>query len=165
VQGAENGELREAAAFSGTWPHHRDAVVGRKKCNDESMSGVSTFEELRAWQQARKLVTIVRSLVLGATWRRELSLADQLVRAARSVMSNIAEGFESNTAAEFNRYLGMARSSCAELRSQLYEARDAGLLNDEEQESIMVHARSTSNLVSALKIAVEKRVKSRKQRH
>jgi four helix bundle protein len=81
-----------------------------------------------------------------------------MLRAARSVMSNLAEGFESNSSAEFNRYLGMARGSCAEVRSRLYEAQDAALISLSRQEELATLAKSASNLVSALKIAVEKRI-------
>jgi four helix bundle protein len=77
-------------------------------------------------------------------------------------MSNIAEGFESNGAAEFNRYLGMARGSCAELRSQLYEAPDANLLEEVRQGELSALAKSTSNLVGSLKIAVEKRIPNKR---
>jgi four helix bundle protein len=73
-------------------------------------------------------------------------------------MSNISEGFESNSAREFNRYLGMARGSCAELRSQLYEAQDANLIGLARQAELVTLAKSTANLVSALKIAVERNI-------
>jgi four helix bundle protein len=124
------------------------------------MGGIKRFEELHAWQEARKLLLGIRIMVKGESWRREYSLADQMLRAARSTMSNVAEGFESTTSAEFNRYLGMARSSCAELRSHLYEARDAGLIDSDAHATSMAQVRSVSNLVSALKIAVERRMKT-----
>jgi four helix bundle protein len=128
------------------------------------MTAARVFEELRAWQQARKLVAAVHLALRYERLGRDRSLADQLLRAARSVMSNIAEGFESNTHAEFNRYLGMARSSCAEVRSQLYEAQDAVLIGQTRLEELSVLAKSTSNLVSALKISVEKRIPRKKPR-
>ena len=42
-------------------------------------------------------------------------------------MSNIAEGFEGGGAAEFHRFLVMAKGSFAELRNQLYIALDVAL--------------------------------------
>jgi four helix bundle protein len=128
------------------------------------MAGVRTFEDLKAWQQARKLVAGVRAATASGNLRRDQSFTDQILRAARSVMSNIAEGFESNSRAEFNRYLGIARGSCAEVRSQLYEAKDADCLETSSQEQLMDLAKSTANLVSALKISVERKLspKSRK---
>ena len=122
------------------------------------MAAARMFEDLYAWQQARKLVAAVRAAIRDEKLGKDRSLSDQMLRAARSVMSNISEGFESNSHAEFNRYLGMARGSCAELRSQLYEAQDAKLIDLARQQQLSILARSTSNLVSSLKIAVEKRI-------
>ena len=77
-------------------------------------------------------------------------------------MANIAEGFESSTAAEFNRYLGIAKGSAAEVRSHLYVALDAKLMTKADFESMMRLGKSTSELVSALKLSVIKRIESRK---
>jgi four helix bundle protein len=57
---------------------------------------------------------------------RDFGLTNQLRRAAVSVMSNIAEGFESNTTRSFLRYLRIAKASLAEVRCQLYVAVDTG---------------------------------------
>ncbi len=50
-------------------------------------------------------------------------------RAAVSIMSNIAEGFESRTRGLFREYLGRAKGSAGELRAQTYVAKDAGYLS------------------------------------
>ena len=76
-------------------------------------------------------------------------------------MSNIAEGFESNSRSEFNRYLGMARASCAEVRSHLYEVQDAEFVEPGLQDELIAVAKSTANLVSALKISVERKLGNR----
>jgi four helix bundle protein len=52
-------------------------------------------------------------------------------RAAVSIMSNIAEGFESRTQALFIEFLGRAKGSAGELRSQLYIARDHHYMDQE----------------------------------
>jgi len=62
----------------------------------------------------------------------EFGLRDQMRRAAVSIMSNIAEGFESQTQAMFIKYPAYAKGSAGELRAQLYIARDQGYLTDEE---------------------------------
>lgn len=78
-------------------------------------------------------------------------------------MANIAEGFESSTAAEFNRFLGIARASSAEVRSHLYVAFDAKLIDQSQFESIMKLGKSTSELVSGLKLSVMRRIELNKK--
>jgi len=53
-------------------------------------------------------------------------------RASVSIMSNIAEGFESQIQAMFIKYLGYAKGSAGELRAQLYIARDQSYISDED---------------------------------
>ena len=62
----------------------------------------------------------------------DFGLRDQIRRAAVSVMSNIAEGFNSRTQKRFIDYLGRARGSAAEVQSQLYLARDRGYVSEEQ---------------------------------
>lgn len=79
------------------------------------------FEDLLVWQQSRELVKIIYSMSDG--WK-DRSLQDQIRRAAVSVLSNIAEGFERGTKEEFLYFLYIARGSCGEVRAQLYVAVD-----------------------------------------
>lgn len=84
-----------------------------------------SFEELEVWQRARLLaVNIYRQLRSC----RDYGLRDQLIRAAISIASNIAEGAERGSKAEFKRFLNIAKGSAAELRTQLYIAADAGVI-------------------------------------
>jgi four helix bundle protein len=85
------------------------------------MSGkVVRFEDLVAWQMAMELTARVYELTELPAVQRDFALVDQLRRAAISVPSNIAEGFERGTRAEFHHFLSIAKASCAELRTQLY---------------------------------------------
>jgi four helix bundle protein len=47
-------------------------------------------------------------------------------------MSNVAEGYESQTENVFIRHLGIAKGSCGEVRSQLYVALDQQYITEEE---------------------------------
>ena len=90
------------------------------------------FEDLRAWQTARSLTNHVYEVSGKEGFENDWALKDQIRRAAISVMSNISEGFESRTRAQFIDFLGIAKGSAGEVRSQLYIARDQGYLNDGE---------------------------------
>jgi len=96
------------------------------------MSGITRFEDIKAWQTARELTILVYAMTKQANFDRDFGLRDQIRRAAISVMSNIAEGFESRTDVQFINYLGTARASAGEVRAQLYIAHDQGYLKDEE---------------------------------
>ena len=93
---------------------------------------VERFEDLIAWQKARKLTGRIYRISNEGNFARDFNLKDQIRRAAVSVMSNIAEGFERNSAADFHRFLVMAKASCAELRNQLYIALDVAHVPEEE---------------------------------
>ncbi len=82
------------------------------------------FEDLQAWSKARDLVNGVYRLCKDSGLAKDFGLRDQLQRAAVSVMSNIAEGFERAGIAEKNHFYNMARASCGEVRSLLYVVED-----------------------------------------
>ena len=100
------------------------------------MSAITRFEEIRAWQTARALTKQVYEVSGQAGFARDYGLRDQLRRAAVSVMSNIAEGYESQTQEQFIRYLGYAKASAGEVRSQLYVALDVGYLDQAQFEAL-----------------------------
>lgn len=61
------------------------------------MPTITRFEEIEAWQTARELTKMIYSITDVGKISRDFGLKDQLRRASVSVMSNIAEGFESKT--------------------------------------------------------------------
>jgi len=61
------------------------------------MATISRFEEIEAWQTARELTRQIYTLTRSGQFARDFGLSDQMRRAAVSVLSNIAEGFESRT--------------------------------------------------------------------
>jgi len=83
---------------------------------------IEKFEDLIAWQKARKLTRQIYKATNEGNFARDYGLKDQIRRAAVSSMSNMAEGFERGGLVEFQRFLAIAKGSCAELRTQLYVA-------------------------------------------
>jgi len=96
------------------------------------MSTVKQFEDLEVWKSSRQFTRLVYELSGHGTFSKDHGLKDQICRAAVSIMSNIAEGFESQTQSQFIRYLGIAKASAGEARSQLYIALDLGYMNKEQ---------------------------------
>ena len=90
------------------------------------------FEEIEAWQMARAFNQKIHELIVTSGIERHFALKDQMYRSAGSVMDNIAEGFERGSNGEFKCFLGYAKGSCGELRSQLYRCQDMGFLKLEQ---------------------------------
>ena len=91
----------------------------------------TSFEEIEAWKEARILVQELRKLCSGESARRDFAWKDQILRAGLSVMSNIAEGNDAYTNAEFAKFLSYAKRSSAEIRAQLYYGLDAGYFHED----------------------------------
>jgi four helix bundle protein len=88
------------------------------------MRTFQSFEEIEAWQKARTLTREVYVATSEGAFSRDFGLRDQIRRAAVSIMSNIAEGYERSGTGEFVHFLSMAKGSTGEVRSQLYVALD-----------------------------------------
>lgn len=110
------------------------------------MTTVRQFEDLLAWRKARELTSEVYRALRAC---RDYGFKDQIQRAAVSVMSNIAEGFESGTRQEFLNYLYIAKASAGEVRAQLYAAHDIGYINVETFKGLKFKAEEVSKLLSS----------------
>ncbi|SCZ67343.1 four helix bundle protein [Thiohalomonas denitrificans] len=84
-----------------------------------------SFEDLDVWKKACRLATDTYTALKEC---RDYGLKDQMTRAAVSVASNIAEGAERDSKAEFARFMHIAKGSAAELRTQLYIATRLGVI-------------------------------------
>ena len=93
------------------------------------MATFQRFEDIEAWQRAREISRQVYRLTNEGGFARDFGLRDQIRRAAVSVMANIAEGFGRGGNREFSQFPGHSRGSLAELKSHLYVALDAGLID------------------------------------
>lgn len=108
------------------------------------MATVQRFEDLICWKKARELTKEIYKAFRDS---KDRGLKDQIERAAVSVMSNIAEGFERGTKQEFLNYLFIAKGSAGEVRSQLYIALDVGYLNIETFKYLNYLATENSRLI------------------
>lgn len=121
------------------------------------MGEITEFEDLIAWQKARALCAAIYQTTSEGPFARDFALRDQIRRAAISVMSNIAEGFERGKPSEFHQFFCVAKASCAELRSQLDIAVDAHHLTQSEFQSLMQLAAETGRVIGGLRVSVERR--------
>ena len=78
-----------------------------------------SFEKLEVWRRSHALSVEVYRLLAGC---RDWGFKDQITRSANSISDNIAEGAERPGKAEFKQFLGYAKGSAGETRSQVLRA-------------------------------------------
>jgi four helix bundle protein len=93
------------------------------------MAKIQQFEDLDSWTQATQIAIDVFKVTLNEPLKNDFGTKDQLRRAALSISSNIAEGFEYNNDADFVRFLKYAKGSTGELRSQLFVLNQLGSIS------------------------------------
>jgi four helix bundle protein len=111
------------------------------------MASIQKFEEIEAWQKGRELTRQIYRLTAREKFARDFTLRDQIKRAAISITSNIAGGFERGGNREFIQFLSTARGSASELKSQLYVALDAGYIDQKEFDALYQQAHSVVLLI------------------
>ena len=112
------------------------------------MGKIERFEDIKAWEMAKDLVVTVYRITGKGRFVHDFGLRDQIRRAAISAMSNIAEGFERGSKAEFCRFLRIAKGSCGEVRSQLYIAQELEYVDRQEFVSAKTQAEDLSKALS-----------------
>ncbi len=111
---------------------------------------ITRFEDLDVWKESTVLTTEIYKMSTSGELSKDFGLRDQIRRAAISIPSNIAEGKERETVAEFIRFLYIAKGSAGELRTQLYIAQQIGYLNDAEYERLEGKTTKISAMLGAL---------------
>ncbi|MFT3675001.1 MAG: four helix bundle protein [Chitinophagaceae bacterium] len=114
------------------------------------MATVQKFEDLVVWQLARELCQKLEQIIEKNKQKIDYALIHQIERSSGSVMDNIAEGFERGSRKEFIQFLGYAKGSCGEVRSQTYRLFDKKIITEEEFQFIQNHCNHTSSLLSRL---------------
>lgn len=121
-------------------------------------SEIRTFEDLIVWQRAIALVKQIYLITDEGGLKRDFGLKDQIRRAAVSIPTNIAEGFERSSRKEYLQFLNIAKGSAGEVRSLCKIAFDVGYLSQprygELRESVLVISKSLFNQIQSIKAAV-----------
>jgi four helix bundle protein len=112
------------------------------------MATISRFEDIKSWAMARELTKSIYALTNRGAFAKDFGLKDQIRRAAVSIMSNIAEGYERDGNGEFVHFLSIAKGSSGEVRSQLYVAFDQNYVSEEEFNGLYDLATRTSMTLS-----------------
>ena len=115
------------------------------------MATIKRFEDLECWQEARKLVNMIYSAVKSSTeFQKDFRLVSQYTAAGVSVMNNTAEGWASQSNAEFVRFLRYSRRSAAETQTCSYVALDQEYISQTTFQEIYDQALKTIKIIDGL---------------
>ena len=112
---------------------------------------INNFEDIDSWKEARQLTNIIYSLTKKGNFNKDFGLKDQIRRAVVSIMSNIAEGFDSNSNKSFINFLNYSFRSTSEVQSILYVAIDQKYIDQKEFESLYENCNKIKSLIGGLK--------------
>lgn len=101
------------------------------------------FEDIPAWQEARKLTKQIYALTAAASF--DGALGEQMRRAATSSMRSIAAGPSCATQRAFAQCIYDTNQSVAEVQSLLYVALDLGHM---ETEAFRTHYEQAARVVA-----------------
>lgn len=111
---------------------------------------VYSFEKLKVWQEAKKLVVDVYNLLDNFPKFEKYALCDQIRRAIVSVPSNIAEGSGRRSLKEQIHFLEISYGSLMETYNQLLIAIDLTYITEESVEAIKPSIDSVAKMINGL---------------
>ncbi len=97
---------------------------------------IKNFADIESWKEAREFVKIIYDVTLNSQLSRDYGLKDQIRRASVSIMSNIAEGFDSGSDKSFINFLRISYRSASEVESLLIVLLDLHYIDKAEYEVI-----------------------------
>ena len=112
-----------------------------------------SFEDLEVWKKGSRLAVDIYKLFSTC---KDYGLKDQVTTAAISISSNIAEGSERNSKKEFIRFLNIAKGSAAELRTQLYIAKEIKVIATKDFTHLITELKEISAMLHGLVKSIQK---------
>lgn len=109
---------------------------------------IKRFEEIDVWKESRKLVNMVYDLTGKSVFKQDFGLREQVQKAAVSCMSNVAEGFDSDTKQQFIQMLAYTKRSASEVQSELYVALDRKYITQKEFDGAYEQAQTVRKLAN-----------------
>jgi four helix bundle protein len=111
-----------------------------------------TFENLGVWRRSHALSIEVYRLLIDC---RDWGFKDQITRSTNSISDNIAEGAERPGRAEYRQFLGYAKGSAGESRSQILRARALGYIPEKKADELVVELKEISRMIHGLYRSLE----------
>jgi four helix bundle protein len=115
----------------------------------------SSFEDLEVWKKSCGLSVRLYKLLSDC---RNYGMKDQMLRSSVSIPSNIAEESERKSIPDFQRFINIAQGSAAELRTQIYIAREVNIVSDSDAKELIEELKSISKMLQSLHSSLKKTV-------
>ena len=119
-----------------------------------------SFESLKAWQEARKLVVSVYQVLDNFPKFEKFALCDQLRRAIVSVPSNLAEGSGRISLKEQIHFIEISYGSLMEAYNQLILATDLNYIDEQSLGKLKPSIDTVARLINGLHAAYTKKIKT-----
>ena len=111
---------------------------------------IKCFRDLEIWKLGKEIVKDIYRLSESMPVSQRYGISSQMQRAAISIPSNIAEGFNRFQNKEYRRFLYIALGSCAELETQVEICSDLQYLSGEQKNSILDKINHESKMLANL---------------
>ena len=109
------------------------------------------YRKLRVWRHAHDLAIATRAATRVFPANGYSSLQSQMVRAAESIVFNVAEGCGASSQREFARFLGISIKSTFELQAECDLAKDYAILSIPAWEQLTAALMSVRRMLFALR--------------
>ena len=114
------------------------------------MPTVNRIEDLKAWQKARLLSNTIYQTTRGSAFQDDYDLKCQIRHSSGLIMDNIAEGFGRGSRGEFIQFLGVARGSLTEVKSQLYRSLDNAYIAQQTFDKLYSQTDEVGRMIDSL---------------
>jgi len=135
-ESGEKGKIGETGKF---WYINSSIKLNMKKSDK--------FEDLYVWKDS---VALAKEIFQLFNEVRVFSIRNQIERAAVSISTNIAEGYEYGSDKQFVRFLYIAKGSCGEVRSLLLLSKELSIFNNIQVEILVEKCSKLSIMIYKL---------------
>lgn len=126
--------------------------------NQQIVSRVSHFSDLKAWQLGHLVVLGVYKITQGFPKTEQFGLVSQMRRSAVSITSNLAEGFGRTSFKEKLHFYSYAHGSTTELENQLIISRDVQLISEEQYRIFQGQLTELGKITTGLMKSTQQRI-------
>ena len=123
-----------------------------------------SFETLKAWQEARKLVVSVYRLLDAFPKFEKYALCDQIRRAIVSVPSNLAEGSGRMSLKEQIHFIEISYGSLMEAYNQLIIAVDLNYIDEQNLNDLKPSIDTVARLLNGLRSSYSKKLEEQSRK-